>query len=180
MADTETPARRLQVANARPDDAGRGLARLSHTTMESLALVEGDVVEIVGKRATPSRVVKGYPEDEGLDILRLDGLQRANAGIGAGDFVEIRKAESRPASRVVFAPAQQNLRLQGSGEALKRSFGMRPLTTGDIVATAGQQRVDRGDMPPAPPDGGVVEPQGDRSHRAGDRGRASSRIRGNP
>ena len=26
---------------------------------------------------------------------------------------------------------------------------MRPLTTGDIVATAGQQRVDRGDMPPA-------------------------------
>lgn len=149
MADTETPARRLQVANARPDDAGRGLARLSHTTMESLALAEGDVVEIVGKRATPSRVVKGYPEDEGLDILRLDGLQRANAGIGSGDFVEIRKAESRPATRVVFAPAQQNLRLQGSGEALKRSFGMRPLTTGDIVATAGQQRVDRGDMPPA-------------------------------
>jgi transitional endoplasmic reticulum ATPase len=68
--------------------------------------------------------------------------------VGSGDFVEIRKSESKPAQRVVFAPAQQNLRLQGSGEALKRSFGLRPLTAGDIVATAGQQRVDRSDLPP--------------------------------
>ena len=52
MADSEIPARRLQVANARPDDAGRGLARLSPATMASLGLAEGDVVEIVGKRAT--------------------------------------------------------------------------------------------------------------------------------
>jgi transitional endoplasmic reticulum ATPase len=148
MADTENDARRLQVANARPDDSGRGLARLSKATMSQLGLIEGDVVEIVGRRTTPARAMLPYPEDEGLDILRLDGLQRANAGVGSGDFVEIRKSESRPAQRVVFAPAQQNLRLQGSGEALKRSFGMKPLTAGDIVATAGQQRVDRSDLPP--------------------------------
>ena len=141
MADGETPAKRLQVANARPDDAGRGLARLSRAAMAEIGIAEGDVIEILGKRPTPSRAVHTYPEDEGLDILRLDGLQRANAGVGSGDFVEIRKAESRPATRVVFAPAQQNLRLQGSGEALKRSFGLRPLTTGDVVATAGQQRL---------------------------------------
>jgi transitional endoplasmic reticulum ATPase len=148
MADSEQDPKRLQVANARPDDSGRGLARLSRATMNALGLNEGDVVEIVGKRATPARAVLPYPEDEGLDILRLDGLQRANAGVGSGDFVEIRKSESKPAQRVVFAPAQQNLRLQGSGEALKRSFGLRPLTAGDIVATAGQQRVDRSDLPP--------------------------------
>jgi transitional endoplasmic reticulum ATPase len=148
MADSEQDPKRLQVANARPDDSGRGLARLSRAIMNALGLNEGDVVEIVGKRATPARAVLPYPEDEGLDILRLDGLQRANAGVGSGDFVEIRKSESKPAQRVVFAPAQQNLRLQGSGEALKRSFGLRPLTAGDIVATAGQQRVDRSDLPP--------------------------------
>src|SRR3546814_9483332 len=85
---------------------------------------------------------------EGLNIIRLDGLQRANAEIGSGDFVEIRKAETKPAQRVVFAPAQKNLRLQGSANALKRSFGMKPVTAGDIVATTGQQRVDRGDIPP--------------------------------
>ena len=149
MADSEQPMRKLQVANARPEDAGRGLARLPRTVMTSLGLLEGDVIEIVGKRATPARAVLSYAEDEGLEILRLDGLQRANAGIGSGDFVEIRKADSKPATRVVFAPAQENLRLQGSANALKRSFGMRPLTAGDVVATAGQQRVDRSDMPPA-------------------------------
>jgi transitional endoplasmic reticulum ATPase len=147
MADSE--GRKLQVANARPEDSGRGLARLSRATMVALGLTEGDVVEIVGKRATPARAVLPYGEDEGLDILRLDGLQRANAGIGSGDFVEVRKAASTAAQRVVFAPAQQNLRLQGSGEALKRSFGMRPLTEGDVVATTGQQRVEHGEMPAA-------------------------------
>ena len=147
MADSD--GRRLQVANSRPDDSGRGLARLSRATMNALGLVEGDVVEIAGKRATPARAVLPYAEDEGLEILRLDGLQRANAGVGSGDFVEVRKAASVPAQRVVFAPAQQNLRLQGSGEALKRSFGMRPLTAGDIVATTGQQRVEHKEMPPA-------------------------------
>ena len=147
MADSEV--RKLQVANARPEDSGRGLARLSRATMNALGLAEGDVVEIVGKRSTPARAVLPYQEDEGLEILRLDGLQRANAGVGSGDFVEVRKAASTPAQRVVFAPAQENLRLQGSGEALKRSFGMRPLTAGDVVATTGQQRIDHGNMPQA-------------------------------
>jgi len=144
MADTE--GHKLQVANARPEDSGRGLARLSRATMNALGLNEGDVVEIVGRRATPARAVLPYSEDEGLEILRLDGLQRANAGVGSGDFVEVRKSASQPAQRVIFAPAQANLRLHGSGEALKRSFGMRPLTAGDIVATAGQQRIG-GEMP---------------------------------
>jgi transitional endoplasmic reticulum ATPase len=148
MAEDDRNPRRLQVANARPDDSGRGLARLSRATLNALGLKEGDVVEIVGKRSTPARAVTPYAEDEGLDILRLDGLQRANAGVGSGDFVEVRRAESRAAQRVVFAPAQQNLRLEGSTQALKRSFGMRPLTAGDIVATSGQQRVERGNLPP--------------------------------
>ena len=150
MADAEIAphTRRLQVANARPDDSGQGLARLSRNAMQALAVTEGDVVEIVGKRATPARAVLPYAEDEGLDILRLDGLQRANAGVGSGEFVEVRKAESKPATRVVFAPAQNNLRLQGSGAALKRSFQMKPITAGDVVATTGQQRVTQEDLPP--------------------------------
>jgi transitional endoplasmic reticulum ATPase len=148
MADEERQPTRLQVATMRPEDSGRGLARLPRRLMAELALGEGDVVEIAGKRATPARAVAPYPEDEGLDIIRLDGLQRANAEIGSGDFVTIRKAESKSAQRVVFAPAQKNLRLHGSAQALKRSFGMKPLTAGDIVATTGQQQVQRGDIPP--------------------------------
>ena len=142
MADEEGQPARLQVANSRPEDSGRGLAHLPRALMARLGLAEGDVIEIVGKRATPALAVLPYAEDEGLEILRIDGLQRANAGASSGDFVEVRKAVSKPATRVVFAPAQQNLRLQGSGEALKRVFFQRPLAQGDVVATAGQQRAD--------------------------------------
>jgi transitional endoplasmic reticulum ATPase len=146
MADDEKQPKKLQVANSRPEDSGRGLAHIPRALMGGLGLTEGDVIEIVGKRVTPARAVLPYPEDEGLELLRIDGLQRANAGVGSGDFVEVRKAQSKPATRVVFAPAQQNLRLQGSANALKRTFFGRPFCQGDIVATAGQQRVD--DMPP--------------------------------
>src|SRR4051812_27845791 len=148
MADEERQSPRLQVATMRPEDSGRGLARLPRRLMKELGLNEGDVIEIGGKRATPARAVGPYPEDEGLDIIRLDGLQRANAEIGSGDFVTVRKTESKPAQRVVFAPAQKNLRLHGSAQALKRSFGLKPLTAGDVVATTGQQQVQRGDIPP--------------------------------
>jgi transitional endoplasmic reticulum ATPase len=148
MADEEKKPRRLQVATMRPDDSGRGLARLPRALMAEMGLAEGDVVELIGKRSTAARAVGPYSEDEGLDIIRLDGLQRANAELGSGDFVEIRKADAKPAQRVVFAPAQKNLRLQGSAQALKRSFGMKPLVAGDVVATTGQQQVQRGDIPP--------------------------------
>ncbi|MEP7007918.1 MAG: AAA family ATPase, partial [Sphingomonas bacterium] len=146
MADGEAPIHKLQVANARAEDSGRGLAHIPRALMAAIGVGEGDVVEIIGKSTTPARVVAPYAEDEGLEIIRIDGLQRANAGVGSGDFVEIRKVESKAATRVVFAPAQQNLRLEGSSNALKRTFFGRPLTQGDVVATAGQQRVDN--MPP--------------------------------
>ncbi|WP_414900585.1 CDC48 family AAA ATPase [Sphingomonas flavalba] len=139
MADSDE-GRKIQVANARPEDSGRGLARIPRAVMTALGLQEGDVVEIAGKRTTAARALLPYSEDEGLDILRLDGLQRANAGAGSGDIVTLRKAESKPAQRVVFAPAQQNLRLQGSSMALKRTFYGRPLSAGDVVATAGHQQ----------------------------------------
>ncbi|WP_118857971.1 CDC48 family AAA ATPase [Sphingomonas mesophila] len=145
MADAETLTR-LQVANLAPGDSGRGVARLPLALMKELGLNEGDVIEIVGKRSTGARAIRPYDDDAGLEIIRLDGLQRANAGVGSGDFVEVRKATSKPATRVVFAPAQDNIRLQGSAEALKRSFAGRPLCEGDTVATAGHQRVNA-DMP---------------------------------
>ncbi|MEO5808758.1 MAG: CDC48 family AAA ATPase [Sphingomicrobium sp.] len=146
MANAEKTIRRLQVANLPPADSGRGVARLPVKLMTQLGLVEGDVIAIVGKRATAARAIRPYGDDEGLDIIRLDGLQRVNAGVGSGEFVEVNKAVSKPATRVVFTPAQNNVRLQGSAEALRRSFEARPFTQGDVVATAGHQRVNA-DMP---------------------------------
>ena len=137
---------KLQVAAARQEESGHGIARLPKAALSRLGAMEGDVLEIVGKDTTVARAMLAYPEDEGLDVIRLDGLQRGNAEVGSGEHVQVRKAESRPAQRVVFAPAQQSMRLQGPGQALKRNFLGRPMIAGDLVATTGRQQV--GDMPP--------------------------------
>lgn len=146
MAEVKEKSVKLQVAAARQEESGNGFARLPRSAWSTLGVTEGDVVEVEGKRVTAARVQAPYPEDEGLEVIRLDGLQRANAEAGSGDHVHIRKAESKAATRVVFAPAQREMRLQGPGQALKRNFFGRALVAGDIVATTGQQQVR--DMPP--------------------------------
>ncbi|TCR94650.1 MULTISPECIES: CDC48 family AAA ATPase [unclassified Rhizobium] len=131
----------LQVANMRPQDAGTSIARLSSSAMSKLGIREGDLIELIGKRHTAAVAMRPYPDDEGLNIVRLDGLQRVNAGVTSGDHIEIRKAEARPATKVVLAPAQKNLVLQGSGEALQRTFLQMPMVAGDVVSTSVQQRI---------------------------------------
>jgi transitional endoplasmic reticulum ATPase len=137
---------RLQVAAARQEESGQGVARMPRSAFQALGITDGDFVEIEGKRTTAAVAIPGYPEDEALEVVRLDGLQRANAGTSSGEHVTLRRAETKPASRVVFAPAQREMRLQGPTEALKRVFFNKPLAAGDLVATHGQQPVEN--MPP--------------------------------
>ena len=106
---------KLQVASARPEDVGRGIARLDQTALQELGIREGEIIEIVGKRTTAAIAVPPYQEDAGLRIIRLDGFERANADIGIGDQVEIRVAEVKPARKIQLAPAQRNIRLMGPG-----------------------------------------------------------------
>ncbi|ANY18727.1 ATP-dependent zinc metalloprotease FtsH 3 [Tsuneonella dongtanensis] len=152
MADTDAIAAtdertiRLQVAAARQEESGQGIARMPRSAFQQLGITEGDVVEIAGKRTTAAIAAPAYDEDQSLEVVRLDGLQRGNAEIGSGEHVIIRAAQSRPATRVVFAPAQREMRLQGPTQALQRNFFGKPLVAGDVVATTGQQPVQN--MPP--------------------------------
>ncbi len=145
--DIEAGTVRLQVAAARQEESGRGVARMPKSAFAALGITEGDHVEIEGKRVTAALAVLGYEEDESLDVIRLDGLQRGNAETSSGEHVTVRKASTRPATRVVFAPARKQMRLQGPGEALKRDLFGKPLTAADLVATHGQQPVQN--VPPA-------------------------------
>jgi transitional endoplasmic reticulum ATPase len=150
MAEGGSQTKRLQVAGAQAGDVGKGTARIGLAVMEGLGLREGDAVELVGKRMTAAMVIPPYAADEGLEIIRLDGLQRTNAGIGIGDYVEVRRTEPREARRVVVAPTQKNLRLVGSGDALRRTLFQRMLVTGDVVSTSVYQR-----SPEAAPERGM-------------------------
>jgi transitional endoplasmic reticulum ATPase len=140
MAEPEPKGIQVQVANARPEDVGKGIVRVSRAVMQTLGVRTGEAVEIVGHRHTAAIAVPPYEEDEGLEIIRLDGLQRANAGVTAGERVEIRRADVRPATRVTLGPAQKNIRLTGSGEGLRRTFFGRPLVAGDVISTSVYQR----------------------------------------
>jgi len=136
MAESEQRSVRAQVAGAKTQDVGSGGARVGHRILQALGAREGEVLEVIGKRSTAVIALPPYPEDDGLDIVRLDGLQRVNADVGIGDHVEIRPAEMRPARRVTIAPAQKNLRLMGSGDALRRTLFRRPVVSGDVISTS--------------------------------------------
>jgi transitional endoplasmic reticulum ATPase len=140
MPETQEKVARLQVAGTKPEDVGKGVARLGRGALERLGLTEGDVVEITGKRSTAAIALSPYPEDVGLDLIRLDGLQRANADVGMGDHIEVRKADVKAARRISIAPAQKNVRLSGSPELLRRTLFRRPIVAGDVVSTAVYQR----------------------------------------
>lgn len=140
MPETKNRGARLQVAGAKSSDVGTGTARLTRRTLQALDMREGDVVEIRGKRLTAALALAAYPEDEGLDVIRMDGLQRSNVGVGLGDHVEAKRADARMARRVYLAPAQQNVRLVGTGETLRKTLFQRPLVTGDVLSTSIHRR----------------------------------------
>ncbi|HEX8429840.1 MAG TPA: CDC48 family AAA ATPase [Longimicrobium sp.] len=153
MADSgqrEDGGIRLQVASPKPQDVGKNVARLSQRTFQSLGVKEGDVIEIAGPQSTAAIALPPYPEDEGLDLIRLDGLQRTNSGVSIGDYVLVRPADTQPARRIVLAPAQENLRLMGTGDALRRTLFRRPLTQGDTISTSAYQRTETGRGPEEP------------------------------
>ncbi|HIG73673.1 MAG TPA: AAA family ATPase [Bacteroidetes bacterium] len=153
-APSET-AVRLQVAGAQNQDVGKGVARIGADALAALGLTPGAIVALHGKRTTAAIAIPPYSADAGLEIVRLDGLLRANAGVGIGDHVEVEAAQVKPAKRVVLAPAQQGVRLQGSGRALLRTLMGRPLVAGDVVSTSVYRRgagPDPAGMPGMPPD----------------------------
>jgi transitional endoplasmic reticulum ATPase len=87
MADKE-PLRR-KVAGAQQEDVGKRMVRVGQEQIRALALEQGDVVEIRGKKVTAAIAVPAYPQDEGIDIIRMDGLIRGNAKVGIGNYVEL-------------------------------------------------------------------------------------------
>jgi transitional endoplasmic reticulum ATPase len=127
---------RVQVAALPKDDVGKGVARVGRKQLEAAGVREGEVLEVEGKRTTAVIALRAFASDDSIDIVRLDGLQRANAGVGIGDHVELRRAEVRPARRITLAPAQKNIRLMGSGDALRRTLFQRPVSAGDVVSTS--------------------------------------------
>src|SRR5437016_707911 len=125
----------LRVAEAKPADAGRGIVRIDPEVMKILELKEGDVVLILGSKATAAGVRRGYPEDANRGVIRMDGMQRRNAGVGIDDKVGLRKALARPAEKVSLAPTEP-IRIMGGEEYMAQVLQGRAITRGDVLSVS--------------------------------------------
>ena len=99
----------LRVGDAKQRDVGRGIARIDQETMKKLGVSAGDVIEIIGKRATSAIAWPAYSEDQGRGIIRIDGLTRKNAGVALNEYVTVRRGKVKEAIHIVLAPIDMRL-----------------------------------------------------------------------
>jgi len=130
----------LKVVEAQQDDVYKGIARLDHELMKELEVRRGDVILIKGNRETVAIADRAYPADVGEGIIRIDGILRRNAKTGLGDVVEVSKVEVKEAKKVMIAPAQKGIMVQGDPESLRRGLLGRATLKGDVVVLGGVQR----------------------------------------
>ena len=130
----------LKVVEALQDDAYKGIARIDADLMKELDLKRGDVILIKGNRETVAIVDRSYPADVGEGIIRIDGIQRKNAKTGIGEVVSISKAEIKEAKKIMIAPAQKGIMVQGDPQGLRNGLLGRTVMKGDIVVLGGVQR----------------------------------------
>jgi len=124
----------LRVAEARPGDAGRKIARIDTMAMRLLGITSGDFIEIEGKKVTVGIAWPSYIEDEGRNVIRMDGLMRYNAGVSIGDYVTVRKATVRQGVKVILAPSEPIRFGEDFKEYVKSKVLYKPLARGDMIS----------------------------------------------
>ncbi len=128
---------KLKVAEAFSQaDVGRSIARIDPACMGKLDLLDGDMIEIEGRKLTATTVASSQ-SDIGLGIIRIDGYIRKNAGTSLGEEVTVRKAEVKEAQKVVLAPVDQKVMIRGD---VRGAFRGRVLSKGDIIVTGIRQQ----------------------------------------
>ena len=127
----------LKVAEIDRRSAGRGIVRIDPDAMTKIGVSSGDIIEITGHKTTGAIVMYGPPEDRRTSLIRMDGLVRQNTGSSLGEYVKVKKAETKPATKIVLAPAEEGSRLRANEEALKGTLINRPVTKGDLISIMG-------------------------------------------
>ncbi|WP_407393863.1 CDC48 family AAA ATPase [Methanobrevibacter sp.] len=129
MAENEIT---LKVAEAiSQKDVGQGVARLDPNVMDDLGIKERDLIEIVGEKRTAAIALPSQT-DIGLGVIRIDGLVRKNSGATIGGEVTIKKTQATEAKKVVLAPIENNIRVQGDVRGL---FAGKVMMQGDIIGS---------------------------------------------
>lgn len=149
MSENETNKSMIKarVERLEKSRSGRSLCYIDQRLMDQLGLITGDIVEIRGRKSTPSIAVSSIP-DKGKGIIRLDGIQRLNSGATIGEMVEIKMATVYPAEEIILTPTKPNINIKKQAEAIKSKLIDKPVIIGDIVDIVGSFiRKEDGDNP---------------------------------
>ncbi|MCL2032245.1 MAG: CDC48 family AAA ATPase [Methanomassiliicoccaceae archaeon] len=122
----------IKVAELKPGETGKGIARLDPELMDIFELKAGDIIQIDGTKKTVIKVLRGAPEDANRGIIRIDGSTRRNAGTSIDERVGIKKIAAKNAEKITFSPTEE-LRLQGGEEYLSKVMEGRVFAKGDVL-----------------------------------------------
>jgi transitional endoplasmic reticulum ATPase len=100
----DTAVLTLRVAEAKPRDVGRGIARIDPHDLEKIGAEVGDIIQVEGKRKTAAKVMPAYPEDRRKSLIQMDGLLRGNAQVSLDERVSVQKTGFLPAEKIVLNP----------------------------------------------------------------------------
>lgn len=107
MSDGRGDTLRLTISDGRPQDEGRGVARLDPDYLKRLGLAVGSLMavhsesSIIYLRALPT-----YGDDRGRGTLQLDQTARHNLEARTGEVVSLTQAPSIPTAREVRVIAE--------------------------------------------------------------------------
>ena len=125
--------RAIKVAELKPGEAGKGIARLDPELMNIIGIKTGDIALVTGNKKTAVKVYPGPMEDSNRGIIRLDGSTRRNAGISLDERVDVKKAETKETAKITFSPTEE-LRLQGGEDYLAQALVGRAFAKGDVLS----------------------------------------------
>ena len=125
--------RAIKVAELKPGEAGKGIARLDPELMNIIGIKTGDIALVTGNKKTAVKIYPGPMEDSNRGIIRLDGSTRRNAGISLDERVDVKKAETKEAEKITFSPTEE-LRLQGGEDYLAQALVGRSFAKGDVLS----------------------------------------------
>jgi len=114
-------------------DVYRGIAKLHWRDMQELNVRPGDVILIIGNKATAAKAFPANPEDP-PGTIQIDGITRENAGVRTDELVEVRKANAKEAEQVVIAPIEEIMfEPRTLSEYMKRRLLHIPIVRDDKV-----------------------------------------------
>jgi transitional endoplasmic reticulum ATPase len=93
---------KLRVAGCKIKDMGKKKALLDSSVMNKLGIMDGDIVEIVGKKVTAVIVSTLEDKNRKNHYIHIDGQTRKNACVSLNDYVLIRKSNPKFAEKIVL------------------------------------------------------------------------------